>query len=134
MTAWPGPGGACSRPCQVTGCRLGPGAPTGTGLGAEVLGVLLGAVGEVLAVFLGALLGGLGGAAGRLLGNLLAPVQGLLPGLLDLILDLIGHRPQPLVLNPGAGHGQAGQEAERGRADGEPQRVLLGQTSRTLGL
>src|SRR5215217_8089452 len=121
------------RPCQVTSCcRLCPGALVG--LGAEVLGVLGGAVGEVLTLRLGALLGGVGGAAGYLLGDLLAPVQGLLPGLLDLVLDLIGHRPQPLVLHPGAGHGQAGQEADRDRADSKPQRVLLGQPSRPLGL
>src|SRR5215216_6408588 len=121
------------RPCQVTSCcRLCPGALVG--LGAEVLGVLGGAVGEVLTLRLGALLGGVGGAAGHLLGDLLAPVQGLLPGLLDLVLDLIGHRPQPLVLHPSAGHGQAGQEPERDRADSKPERVLLGQPNRPLGL
>src|SRR5215217_6269396 len=82
------------RPCQVTSCcRLCPGALVG--LGAEVLGVLGGAVGEVLTLRLGALLGGVGAAAGHLLGDLLAPVQGLLPVLLGqtnrtlgLLLDL----------------------------------------------
>ena len=52
------------RPCQVTSCLLCPGALAG--LGVEVFGVLLGALGEVLAVLLGALLAGLGGAAGYL--------------------------------------------------------------------
>src|SRR5215211_426768 len=120
------------RPCHAASRRLGPGAPAG--LGAEVLGVLGNALGEVLAVLPGLLLGGAGGAAGYLLGDLLAPVQGFLAGLLDLVLHLIGHRPQPLVLDSRAGDGQAGQEAERDRADGQPERVLLGQPSRPLGL
>src|SRR5918993_1049919 len=114
-----GAGAGCApRPCHVTSCRLCPGAPAG--LGAEVLSVLLGALGEVLAVLLGLLLGGLGGGAGDLLGDLLAAVQGLLTGLLDLVLDLVGHRPQPLVLDPGRRHGQAGQKADGGGPDGQP--------------
>src|SRR5215217_260285 len=97
------------------------------GLVADLLGALLGPFGQVLPVLLAALLGGLGGVAGRLLGDLLAALQGLLPGLLDRVFDLVGHRTQPLVLDPGRRHGQAGQEADRGGPDGQPQRVLLGQ-------
>ena len=74
------------------------------------------------------------GAAGCLLGDLLAADQRLLAGLLDLVLDLIGHRPQPLVLNPSTGDNKAGQEAQRDRTDGQPERVLLGQADRSLGL
>src|SRR5215203_4325368 len=104
------------------------------GLVADLLGALLGTFGQVLPVLLAALLGGLGGVAGRLLGDLLAAVQGLLPGLLDRVFDLVGHRTQPLVLDPGRRHGQAGQEADRGGPNGQPQRVLLGQASGPPGL
>src|SRR5829696_1098883 len=104
------------------------------GLVADLLGVLLGTFGQVLPVLLAALPSGLGGAAGRLLGDLLAALQGLLPGLLGLVFDLVGHRTQPLVLDPGRRHGQAGQEADRGGPDGQPERVLLGQTSGPPGL
>src|SRR5215207_604189 len=122
------------RPCHAASRRLGPGAPARAGLGAEVLGVLGGALGEVLAVLLGLLLGRVGGRRGDLLGDLLAPVQGLLAGLLDLVLDLVGHWPELLVLDPGRGRGQAGQEPQRGGADGQPQRVLLSQAGRPPGL
>src|SRR5512132_1968899 len=121
-----------SRPCHAASRRLGPGAPAG--LGAEVLGVLGGALGEVLAVLLGLLLGRVGGAAGYLLGDLPAAVQGLLAGLLDLVHDLIGHTAELLVLDPGRGRGQAGQEPQGSGADGQPERVLLGQAGHPLGL
>src|SRR5512133_1361910 len=119
-----------SRPCHAASRRLGPGAPAPAGLGAEVLSVLGGAIGQLLALLLGLLLGGLGGRRGDLLGDLLAPVQGLLAGLLDLVHDLIGHTAELLVLDPGRGRGQAGQEPQRGGADSQPQRVLLGQAGR----
>src|SRR5215218_9544684 len=104
------------------------------GLVADLLGALLGTFGQVLPVLLAALLGGLGGVAGRLLGDLLAALQGLLPGLLGLVFDLVGHRTEPLVLDPGRRHGQPGQEADRGGPNGQPQRVLLGQASGPPGL
>src|ERR671911_1485457 len=103
-------------------------------LGLDVLGAVLGAVGQALAVLLGALPGRVGGAAGHLLGDLLAPVKGLLAGLLDLVLDLVGHRPEPLVLDPGRRHDQTGQKADGGGPDGQPQRVLPGQTGHLPGL
>src|SRR5215218_2014036 len=102
-------------------------------LGADVLGALLGAVGQLLAVVLGLVLGGVGGRAGHLLGDLLAPVHRLLAGLLDLLLDLVGHRPQPLVLDPGRRHSQPGQEPQGSGPDGQPQRVLPGQPGRPPG-
>src|SRR5215204_541908 len=96
-------------------------------LALDVLGVLPGAVGQLLAVLLGLVPGRLGGAAGHLLGDLLAPVQGLLAGLLDPVLDLVGHRPEPLVLDPGRRHRQPSQKADSRGPDSQPQRVLLGQ-------
>src|SRR5215217_2944950 len=78
--------------------------PTAPAPWLRAYGLLAGLVADLLA----ALLGPLGGVAGRLLGDLLAALQGLLPGLLDRVFDLVGHRTQPLVLDPGRRHGQAG--------------------------
>src|SRR5215218_106574 len=103
----------------VTSRLLQPRARRGAArLGADVLGLVL---------------GGVGGRRGHLLGDLLAPVHRLLAGLLDLLLDLIGHRPQPLVLDPGRRHSQPGQEPQGSGPDGQPQRVLPGQPGRPPG-
>src|SRR4029450_10973176 len=104
------------------------------GVVAHVLGALLGAVGQLLTVLLGALGGRVGGRAGHVLGDLLTAVQGLLAGLLDLVLDLVGHRAELLVLDPGRGHGQPGQEAKGHGPDGRADRVLLGHPGHPPGL
>src|SRR4029450_7722398 len=61
-------------------------------------------------------------------------VEGLLPGLLDLVLDLVGHRPELLVLDPGRGHGQPGQEPDGDGPDGQAPRGLLGPSGHVPGL
>ena len=76
--------------------------PVGSaGLVAHVLGVLLGAVGQLLAVLLGLLLAVSVAVEATSWATLVA-VQRLLAGLLDLVLDLVGRRAR-LSSRPGRG-------------------------------
>src|SRR4029450_3146023 len=52
--------------------------------------------------------------------------------LLGLVLHLVRHRADLLVLDPGGGDEHAGHEPDRGRADGEADWVLLGDSSSVL--
>src|SRR4051812_5920631 len=78
----------------VGGRRRRAGAPvpvrSGGGLRADVLGVLLGGVLDLLHVLLAGLLDGLLRAVGRLLGDLLAVLQGLLARVHGALLDVVG--------------------------------------------
>ena len=69
-----------------------------------------------------ALLGRLGGV----LGDLLAALERFLAGLLGACDDVVGGGAELLVLDAGGGDQRADEEADRQRADGEPERVLLG--------
>src|SRR4051794_6387622 len=105
--------------------------------GADLLaGVLRGlarVVGDALGVLAAALLRRLGRLRGDVLGDLLAALDGLLAGLGRLGLDLVGDRADLLVLDARGRDQHAGDEADRGGPDGEPERVLLGDPDRALG-
>src|SRR3954468_20816802 len=88
-------------------------------------GVVLGAVGQLLTVLLALLAHGVGGRLRGRLGHLLAALERLLAGLLGLLLDPVGHRAELLVLDAGARDEHAEEEAGRGRAHGQAERVLL---------
>src|SRR5215210_2569901 len=68
-----------------------------------------------------------------LLGHVLAALHGLLASLLRLVLDLVGHRADLLVLHARGGDEEPGDEADRRRADGKAERVLLGNAHRLAG-
>src|SRR5215218_8893580 len=86
----------------------------------------LGAADLLLAGLLRRLLG----ALDRLADDLLTALDGLVAELLGLVLDLIGHRTDLLVLHLCRWGHQAGDEADRGRADCEAEWVLLGHADR----
>src|SRR5215213_934508 len=134
------PAAPSPRPPPPVGCREGlprprPAAFTGAGAALVnaarsarrgLLHVLLGVGGELLAVLLALLLHGLLGALGRLLGDLLAALEGLLAGLLRLLLDVVGDRAELLVLDARGRQQHPDEEADGGGADGQAERVLLG--------
>src|SRR4051794_20311734 len=99
-----------------------------------LLHVLLGARGELLAVLLALLLDGLLGALSRLLGDLLAALERLLTGLLGLLLDVVGDRTELAVLDARGGQQEPDDEARGDGADGEPERVLLGDAHGAAGV
>src|SRR3954451_24383764 len=98
------------------------GADLLAGVGRRLLGVL----GRGPGVLLPALLRRLGRRRRDVRGDLLAAVEHLLAGLGRLGLDLVGDRADLLVLDARGRDQHAGEEADRGRADGEAERVLLG--------
>src|SRR4051794_6197278 len=99
---------------------------------ADRLGALLRRLLEPIGVLLPGLLGGVRSGLSRVLRDLLAVLDRLGSRALDLLGHLIGHGPELLVLDSRARDDETGDEAECRRADGEPERVLLGDADRLL--
>src|SRR4051794_8254163 len=99
---------------------------------ADRLGALLRRLLEPIGVLLPGLLGGVRSGLSRVLRDLLAVLDRLGSRALDLLGHLIGHGPELLVLDARARDDESGDEADRRRADGEPERILLGDADRLL--
>src|SRR5918994_329220 len=99
------------------------------GLLARVVGALLRAFAKLFSLLAPRLLRGIGSLAR----HLLAALHRLLARLLGLLLDVVGDRADLLVLDLGRGHEESGHEANRGRTDGEAERVLLCHPGCALG-
>src|SRR5215210_2282425 len=84
---------------------------------------------HLLRLLLTLILDGLDG----LLGHVLAALHGLLARFLRLLLELVGHGADLLVLHAGGRDEEPGDKADRGRADGEPEWVLLCDADRLMG-